>query len=163
MAFDATLGGEMSNSYITVEEADTILSERIGVGDVWTELSEGEKEVALISSTRRLEQEEYESRRDTDSQSLQFPRRTFWANGVEYVNTAMPVPVKYACAELALQLVRDPTLLDDTGLEPFSSLTRGDTSLTMRGIAAGKLPAQVSRFLRGIRVGSDNVIRVQRA
>jgi hypothetical protein len=165
MEFNATIGDPEANSYITVEEADDILESRVGVGTDWSDLSDAEKEAALISATLRLEQEEYESFAFTTTQGLQFPRERFrntFSNGW-YENDEIPKGVQYATAELALQLVRNPELLDDTGLEPFSTFSKGDLTLTMRGHAAGKLPAQVARHLRGIRTGGANVIRLQRA
>jgi hypothetical protein len=143
------------NSYLSVDGADEILEVRIGASD-WAEASPDDKAAALITATRRLEQETYQGAKSDSDQSLLFPRSNlFNSNGDLYADDAIPSPVQLACAELALQLLRDPSLFDDTGLENFSSISKGDSSLTPRGIVSGKLPAQVSRFLRGIRIGND--------
>ena len=164
MALISTLGASNAQSYISVAEADAILLVRVGVGTDWSALTTPEKEAALITATRRLEQEEFASYRYTTTQALQFPRATFTdgVSGIEYLQTLMPMGVKLATAELALAVVRNPEMFDETGLEPFSQFTKGDLSLTMRDGAA-KLPANVLRYLRGIRVGSTSLIRVQRS
>ncbi len=155
---DATVSGTSSNSYLTLLEATTIFSERLGVGADWSDLSTADKEAALITATRRLDQEEYQGYKTVSTQALKFPRYSIEdEDGVFYDSQALPLPLKLATAELALQLARNPELFDDTGLEPFSTLSKGDFSVSNRNQSAGKLSAQVARFLRDFAIGGDGV------
>jgi len=163
MALDATVSGLNSNSYITVTEATAIFAERLGVGTDWSGLSSPDKEAALITATRRLDQEEYEGAKTLYNQALQFPRLGIYdKDSILYASTAIPKPLQLACAELALAIVRNPEIFDDTGLEPFSSFSADDFSVSTRGIAAGRLPAQVRRFLSDFLIGSDGDVALVR-
>lgn len=154
---DATVGGESSNSYITVETADALLEQRFDIGTEWSALTEDEKKAALITATNRLEQEMYDAWVVTKTQALKFPRYPLHkSDGWNfYSKTEIPLNVQKACAELALCIVRDSSIFDDTGLENFGTFSKGDFSVNTRGLSAGKLPSQVARFLRGIRIGGD--------
>jgi hypothetical protein len=156
MAFDSTTSGQSANSYISVAEADEILSQRVGVGTVWSDLSPEEKQAALITATRRLEQEEYEGSKTTYAQALQFPRyEVYDRDQIVYASDAIPQPLNLACAELALLLIRDPELLDDTGLEQFNSLTVDKLSLSKDdSFHAGQLPANVRRTINHLLCGN---------
>lgn len=54
MAIDATVGGENSNSYVTLEEANAYFGERLRA-DAWTSASDGDKEKALLTACRHIE------------------------------------------------------------------------------------------------------------
>jgi hypothetical protein len=155
MPITATPGAEDANSYLSLEDATAILATR--AGSDWTDFGEDEQEAALVTATNRLEQESYQGSKAGEEQALAFPRTSLRdKNGSLFDDEEIPLPVQLACAELALQIARNPELFDDTGLENISSFSKGDLSLTPRGRAAGRLPAQVKRFLRGIRVDNGS-------
>ncbi|HEX8087662.1 MAG TPA: DnaT-like ssDNA-binding protein [Blastocatellia bacterium] len=162
MALDATAGGANSNSYLSVADADSYVAERVGDTSAW-DVDDAEKEKALISATRRLDQQDFKGCKTTREQALEWPRydvpdRSGWY----YDSDAIPAPIKQAAAELALVLIGNPELLDDTGLEYFDAISTGDTSITPKARQAGTLPAHVQRFLRGLTKGGAGVTRLVR-
>lgn len=167
MSLDATVGGANANSYLTIADANALLAERAGASD-WSTATDPDKEKFLITATRRLDQEAYCGVKANSSQALKWPRYLaynrddIWPDEYPFASNVIPLPVKLACAELALSVLRNPELFDDTGLEGFENLSLGSTTITPRQRAAGKLPAQVARFLRGLRVGGDSTVRLMR-
>ena len=163
MALDATVGGNSSNSYLSVADADAIIDERVGDTSAWTDAETSDKEKALISATRRLDQQTFQGCKTVSTQSLKWPRyETYDDDGYVYASDAIPAPIKHATAELAFVLISDPTLIDDTGLEAFDQISTGDTSITPKQRQAGTLPAHVQRYLRGLTRGGRGVIRLVR-
>lgn len=159
----AILGSASANSYLTIAEATTILDDRVDISEDWTPASDDAKARALIRATDRLEQEEYRGCKKTLVQALQWPRyqvpeRDNWY----YDSESIPKPLLLACAELALELIRDSELFDDTGMEGFDSLSSGERSLTPNGRRAGTLPANIAKHISHIRIGSENVTRIRR-
>ncbi len=163
-SIDSTVGGASSNSYATVSDADTYFNERVG-GTEWAG-STDQKERALITATRRLDQESYEGLKVSEGQALKWPR--YWADnedGTEYAENAIPTIVKYACYELALQYEIDrgdsKTPLLDTGLEEYTEAEVGSLKMTRnRSFSAGQLPATVQRLLRPVITTAGNSRRV---
>jgi hypothetical protein len=54
MAIDATPGGESSNSYVTLQEAEAYFADRLRV-DAWSGASSADKEKALLTACRHVE------------------------------------------------------------------------------------------------------------
>jgi len=105
VAIDATVGGASSNSYVTLEEANTYLAERLHA-DAWASASDSDKEKALLTACRHLERLRYwDGNRPafTDPrQRLTFPRtQDTDADGAFII----PQPVKEAQCEEALSLL----------------------------------------------------------
>jgi hypothetical protein len=114
MALDATLGGSVSDSYVTVAEADAYAGGTSWGAD-WLALAEADKEVALKSATRWMETIPYAGDRcdpSTDDanlpQALSWPRSGVTCNGVTATCAFIPVQVKQAEMELAWQLSQNP-------------------------------------------------------
>lgn len=153
-----------TNSYLSIADADAILALRTGAED-WDDAEDPDKEKALATATLRLDQRDFQGFKSVSGQALQWPRSFVKIPG-EYGNyydsAEIPQPIKLATAELALALIKTPDLLDDTGLEGFDSLSTGETSLTLNGREAGRLPAHVERFLRGLTMGGRRMIRLVR-
>lgn len=148
----------------------------------WTAATSGEKDQALVAATYRLEQERYVGSVSSTAQRLQWPRIGApdknapqgyagdvwglpyggWVTSY-YDSTTMPQTVKEACYEMALALLKDETLLSDTGLEGFENVKIGPMDVTPRqGFSGGDLPAQVIRCLRGLRSPIPGTTRVVR-
>jgi hypothetical protein len=163
MAIDATVGGNSSNSYLSLADADSLIAERVGDTSAWTDAQDSDKEKALISATRRLDQQTFKGCKTLNTQALKWPRYDVEdEDGYPYASDSIPIPIKHATAELAFVLINDPTLLDDTGLEAFDAISTGDTSITPKQRQAGTLPAHVQRFLRGLTRGGAGVKRLIR-
>jgi hypothetical protein len=70
------------------------------------------------------------------------------ADGNGYDNDEIPGNVEKATCELALALLKDTSMLADTGLEGFEQTKVGSLSVTPRASRkAGALPQHVKRFL----------------
>lgn len=131
MAIDATIAGENSNSYITLDEANEYAAER-GHAD-WEDLDDEEKIAALVNAAEFLDNQygkRFSGRKATAEQYLQFPRLQM--AGIidrkdefgEFILT-IPRKVKYAQMELALAyLEKDNTFysgIEDRGLKSFTN------------------------------------------
>lgn len=166
---DATVGGTDSNSYITVADATTYFDERLKPVDVWTNASSDDQIRALITSTRRLDAEDWEGVKVTTGQALDWPRYSATdEDGEEYDNAVIPQVVKDATCETALALlvshVDGVDKLADTGLEPFDAAKVGPMDMEKdKSFTAGQLPAQVRRMLSAVLTTSGNTVRLQRA
>ena len=122
MALDATPGGPGANAYCDQAFATGYFAELLSaVSAPWTAASPSDKDGALITATRRLEQEEYRGWRATNAQALKWPRNAVQNpdSGQVYDPTVVPDGVKRATCELALALINDNTLLVNTGMEGF--------------------------------------------
>ena len=166
MPLDATPGGASANAYVDQTGATAYFAARRNVG-AWTAAISGDKDVALMAATARLEQESYEGRKASTTQALKWPRVCAYDDdGDEYSKTAIPRPVIVACCELALHLlnsgITDP--LVPTGLEQFQAVSVGALDVTPNSNApsAGALPPQVTRALRGLRTSSATSVHVAR-
>ena len=123
MAIDATVGGENSNSYVTLAEAETFFADRLRV-DAWSGASSADKERALLTACRYIEAcrirvhrrpygypgeppdvmgRPYDPLAPSDAdQALSFPRKKDTDNDGNY---AIPKRVKDAQCEEALALL----------------------------------------------------------
>lgn len=168
MTFDATVGGANATAYLTTADADDYLAVRFGA-DAWATLTSTEKERAIMAATARLELEEFVGGPTFVDQRLKWPRFPVEDDAGRLIdNEAIPRHVKEACAELAFYLVQQDTAGTDpnaaTGLEPFSALSLGPISLTLRDTPslAGALPTIVLRALGRYRVGSGGSTAFER-
>jgi len=160
---DATVGGANSNAYLTAAQATSYFEGRLDTAP-WTDASSDEKNRALVMATSRLEQERYVGSPTSDTQRLQWPRDSvpdLW--GSYYDNDAIPRYVIEATAELALALLKDNTLLADSGLEAFTEVSVGPLSVTPRHERKpGTLPRQVIRLLTGLRESGTGQVPIIR-
>jgi hypothetical protein len=105
MAIEAAVGGESSNSYVTLQEAEAYFAERLRV-DAWTGASDADKEKALLTACRHLERHRYcdgGGPAFTDPrQRLAFPRKRDTNAAGDHI---IPQPVKDAQCEEALALL----------------------------------------------------------
>lgn len=163
---NATAGSPNANSYLTVSDAQSYMGERLNTSD-WDNASTDEQEAALISATRRLDQEHWEGTRtdpDPADQALEWPRNnTEDQNGHVYDNDIIPQPIKDATAELALAMLGED-LLSDTGLEGFEEVEIGPLQVTPRHMQeAGELPENVKREVEFLLISRSNNVRLDRA
>lgn len=166
-----TIGSATANSYATTADADTYFDERLHPNaTLWSSQTTDDKERALITATRRLDQEDWQGVRVDEAQALDWPR--YWAydeDGTEYDSDEIPTPVIYATYELALHLLVQKTAgkdaLAETGLEEFRSAKVGPMDMERdQNFEAGQLPANVQRLLSAIVRGSGSgSVRLERA
>ena len=153
MALISTIGGTTSNSYVSQSEASAYFAGRLGVSE-WTSATSSEKDAALMMATVRLEAEYYAGLRVYADQRLQWPRiGTYDRDGIQHSSSSIPLIVQQATFEYALALLREPTLLDDTGLNAFANVKMGSLDVTPRSVSATTLPALVKQLIAPVRLG----------
>jgi len=144
VAIDATVGGENSNSYVTLTEAETYFADRLRV-DAWSAASSADKEKALLTACRHIEACRIRVHRrpygypgelpdamgrpydplapSNPDQALSFPRKKDEDNAGDY---AIPKRAKDAQCEEALALLARGTeqerrrVLQAAGVSSFS-------------------------------------------
>ena len=155
---DATVGGASANSYITRANAQVHFNGRLSA-DEWTNASNADKDRALIMATYRMEQEQYEGSPVTTSQNLKWPRYSAYNDsGDTYASDEIPDVVERAVCELALAILKDPTIMSDSGMEGFTKVGVGPLAVEPRASRrAGTLPQHVIRMLRTVRVATGGI------
>ena len=149
----ATVGGALSNSYITRANASLYFDTRVAAEVAeWAAAVDADKDRALISATYRLEQEEYAGVVSDRDQVLKWPRAGLTDEDArQYDDDEIPEPIERAVCELALALLKSEVTLGDSGLEGFENVQVGSLDVTPRASRqAGVLPEQVKRLLRGL-------------
>lgn len=141
-----------TNSYVDVSEADAYFSTRLG-SSAWVEALEPTKESALVTATQVLNQMEWAGLPVSSDQPLAFPR------SIADVYETTPVRILQATYEMALHLLNNPDLLDDTG--GVESLSVGPISLYE--IRSPKLIPQVVQRLIAPYSLSSGAIKGSRA
>lgn len=170
-----TAGGATANSYASIEAADLYFLGR-SFADAWTDADADTKARALVSATRRLDQESWRGTPTATTQGLLWPRygveNPDYQNGSQpsgYYSTtrllasdAIPGWLERATCELALVLLSN-NLLEDTGLEGLESVGVGDLQVTPRKGRAGRLPANVWRECRPYLLGAGGKVDLVRS
>ena len=112
--FNSTLGGSASTSYISIAEADDLLSNTRYTA-TWQGNTEAQKSDHLVSATFWLDQLNYVGTRcspSTDNpalpQALRWPRSGASCDGVEATCTTIPRQIQWATAVLAVELSANP-------------------------------------------------------
>lgn len=176
MALDATIGGANSNSYVTLEYANSFF-ENFLLPNAWDSAVPDDQERALMTATQWLEEYDYVGRVATLTQSLKWPRYGLsdvvsGSDGLIlglYDETEMPIPLLNATCELAYYLLTlgaaGSGAALGTGVGPVSSLKIGNsvevkyqqqssssTSIVAPTTDSSGLPIHVARLLRGLRL-----------
>ena len=157
MALIYTPGGASDNSYVTLAEANTYFSDRLNStanGD-WTNDSAGTartdavKSAALVTATRRIDEETFLGVKTTTTQALKFPRVDLYdEDGIAFSTTAIPERVKQATYIAALELLKADYLAENY-LQNYSYLSTGTMQFKQfTQQSAGRLPAEAMRLLR---------------
>ena len=73
MALTYTPGGATDNSYATVDDGDTYFGDRLNSTE-WINASNGNKEKALVTATRRIDEEQFYGGKSTGGQALKWPQ-----------------------------------------------------------------------------------------
>lgn len=166
MILDATPGGALSNSYVTLAEAEDYFSTRIHA-TAWDECTD--QESALITASRMLDwYSRYKGIKATTVQAMAWPRKgVIRADATVIASTEIPPELKIAVFEMVLASVEeDPSL--DSDLAGLSEIQAGPVKLkTASGIrprAKKALPERVSIILRDlVSRGGISVVWLDRA
>src|SRR5687768_15812728 len=115
MALVCTPGGASDNSYVTLADANTYFADRLNStanGD-WTNDSSGVarsdavKSAALVTATRRIDEEQFLGVKTTTTQSLKWPRvGVYDEDGIALSSSTIPTRVKEATYIAALELLK---------------------------------------------------------
>ena len=112
--FNSTLGGSASTSYISIAEADDLLTNS-RYNTTWQSNTEAQKSEYLVSATFWLETLNYGGTRCSPStddanlpQALKWPRSGISCDGVEATCAFIPNPIKHTTAILAANLTANP-------------------------------------------------------
>ena len=110
IVFDSTIGGELSNSYVTKEYADAYASNQYWQA-AWFALSGDAKLVALMTSTGWMETLPYAGNRCSATQALAWPRSDVSCDGVSATCDINPLKIRQAQVQLAYRLSQDPNAI----------------------------------------------------
>ena len=112
--FDATLGGSAATSYVSIAEADALLT-NTRYNTTWQSNTEAQKSEYLVSATFWLDTLDYVGTRcspSTDNpalpQALKWPRSGATCDGVEATCAFIPNEIKQTTAVLAANLSANP-------------------------------------------------------
>ena len=103
---NATIKSETANSYVTLAEANSYF-ETVPDSSTWTNKTDDQKNRALISSTREIDNLVFYGDRCDEDQALKFPRTNYQVDRVELSCSTIPLNIKYAQYELARALAND--------------------------------------------------------
>lgn len=130
----ATAGAVNANAYATLAQADAY-HEAHAYGDTWRAAYVEQKQRALLTATRLLDQHlVWAGTAASTTQRLAWPRTGLLdANGNTLSSTAIPDRIVEACAELARQLLEaDRTADSEVEAKGLTSLSVGSISMTFK-------------------------------
>lgn len=107
LVLDATVGGEDSNTYVTLADAETYFESRL-YGSSWTSATDDNKNRSLAMATRMLDDLfRFQGCKLTSAQALRWPRSSVYDIDGYYVSSeAIPTPLEEAACEQALELLK---------------------------------------------------------
>ncbi|MBL0721053.1 MAG: hypothetical protein JJV88_00540 [Sulfurovum sp.] len=104
LIIDATPSGQNSNSYITLDNANTYFDSRLYV-TAWTDATDDLKNRSLVMATRRIDNEKFYGSRAVNNQSLAWGRIGLDDLDGVNINNIIPYQIKEATCELALYML----------------------------------------------------------
>lgn len=162
-----TIGADTYTIYGTEAGAATYFRARLGA-DSWNNASSTDKKRGLVSATRWVDTGKWQGLPTSSVQPLAFPRTGLTdCDGVALSDATVPAEVDQACYELALDLLGDPTLVDNVNsgsnerrlkagsaeIEFFRNASSG-----LPGGGASLFPEPANRLLRCFIASSSGAI-----
>ena len=143
---DATLQGASANSYVTLAEANAYF-ETTPDESTWTNKTDDQKNRAIISATRFINDFEFYGERCTTTQALKWPRKEYKVDGVKIDCTFIPQPVKTATFELAHSLLyKGEALVGTTGTQgTYEEVELGDLKVKFKD--SSQTPGVINNIL----------------
>jgi hypothetical protein len=161
MALDATVGGASSNSFGTLEEANSFFEDRLYTS-VWDATSDANKNKALITACSQICQLRFFGEKATSAQSLPWPRLCVKdPDGCYYASDEIPEPLKHAQFIYAHELLKSDSISEKkiTGLKKLSTGTVDLEFEPALMTGSGKIPDEAMRLLRGLVMTGGRVTR----
>ena len=138
-----TISGTSYDIYGTKVLATEYMRARIGA-DAWNTASSGDKDKALVSSTRWLDRQNWQGQKTVVSQPLEFPRTGLTdKDGNAVASDIPPVLVEEAGYEMALEILADASVQ--------SNITTGSNTKRVR---AGSAEVEFFRATGGTKLPS---------
>jgi len=163
MALVYTPGGASDNSYVSLAEAEAYFDDRINstANGNWDTDSAGvartdaAKSAALVTATRRIDEEQFLGLKTSSGQALKWPRTDVYdEDGNAFNSATIPAIVKQATYLTALELLRADFLQEDY-MGNFSYFQSGAVQIKQFSqTSTGKLPAEARRLLRTVMTSS---------
>jgi hypothetical protein len=169
MAFTFTVedgtGLSTATSYVSVEDADDILTMNIHAGPIWDALTQEEKERLLSWASRYLdERTNWFGRRVVETSALRWPRSGIRdRDGIVIPSNSIPRQLKAAVAEMARYLIAE----DRTTEREQDALTRIKADVVelefSEGYRLARVPEHMDSLLRGLgTINGGNGIKFKR-
>jgi hypothetical protein len=151
MPFDSTPGSPTATSYLSVERADEIASERLH-SSAWDLLETNDKQRVLMTATRLLDSRVCVLGSPTfDDQSLLFPRTGLTnRNGREIDPDTIPPEIEFATFDYGLVLLpADNTMESSIAAQGITKLKAGPVELSFKDDIQynSSVPANVLAFI----------------
>ena len=146
----ATVGSDSANSYVTVAETTVYFAESFG-RSLWANASQSDLEAAVITASRSLDQYiDWIGFKSTVEQSMEWPRYgAYDKTGIEYSNSIVPGPVKFATMELAYFILQNGGLAFDSQMIDRVKVGSLDVEFTPRSVDAG-IPSFIESLISHI-------------
>ena len=166
MALDATVGGENTNSYVTLSEANSYFADRAH-SDLWE--NEDDQASALVTASQVIDwYVTWKGVRVTGTQSMDWPRSGVYDKvGVLYPEDIIPPDVKIAVYEMALASLdsdrtQDGDLAGLSEVRAASLMIKADDGLY--NTKPDTIPDHIWKILSGLTTKSGiGVVRLVRA
>jgi hypothetical protein len=167
LVLDATVGGEDSNTYITLADANTYFESRL-YGTTWTSATDDNKNRSLAMATRMLDDLfVFQGDKLTCAQALRWTRSGVYDIDGCYVATdAIPTPIEEATCEQALELLKsDVTTQPELLAKGFKKAKVGpleveaDLSFQPASMSKNATNAIVGAGLGSLKSSSGRVLR----
>ena len=179
-----TVGSNIANSYITLQEAQDLIDGLVEDDDVtaWASATTDQKNRALVTATKRIDRERFLGARTNDAQALEWPRtgvkkpytytstyNALYPSNLQpafYADDEIPNRVKHAQIHLAVYLNNNKDGLDLSGFEDYEEVSIGNLQVKPRfygAVGANRIPPIIEQYLTGIRISGPATIGVKRS
>jgi len=166
MALIATVGGADTNSYVTLDEAESYFENRVHAGD-WENVED--QEAALVTASLTIDwYVKWKGTRVAETQAMQWPRSGVYDDrGELYSESVVPQKVKTAVFEFALSSIGSDRTADGD-LAGLNKIKAGSLEIvTDDGVyntLPGTIPDKIWKILSGLTLRSGiGVVRLIRA
>lgn len=154
-----------ATSYVSVEEADDIITMNIHASETWSSLSDEDKEKLLSWASRYLdERTRWFGRKAVESSALRWPRSGITdRDGITLSSTLIPRQLKIATAEMARYLV-DEDRTTERGQDGLSRLRADVIELEfVEGYRLPQVPSHMQYLIKGLgAISSGSGIKFKR-
>ena len=121
MSLTALLGASEFNSYLSIEEGNTLADQSLS-DLAWDGKLDEEKAKSLVSATRWMDSLDYVGTKCSNSQPLKWPRANAVCGDYNYGCSDLPKEIEFGTFQLACILLGDPNFISGSnpGNDPSS-------------------------------------------